>query len=78
VRLRRAMDGFGCAQTLLETMSEIAGSAAYAARTSPIESEAERHLETIAGAMRRSEELLAREWPEEYQVGVVEWLLLGD
>jgi hypothetical protein len=27
--------------------------------------------------MRDAVELLAREWPEDYPAGVVEWLLLG-
>jgi hypothetical protein len=42
-----------CAQTLLESVSEIAGTTADAAGTSPTGSEDERDLGTIAGAMRR-------------------------
>lgn len=54
IRLRRARDTLACAQTLLETMSEIAGKKADTAGTSPSTSEAERDLGTIiAAAMRR-------------------------
>ena len=52
IRLRRARDRLACAQTVLESVSEIAGTAADAAGTSPTASKAERDLETIAGAMR--------------------------
>jgi hypothetical protein len=62
---------------LLETVSEIAGTTADAAGTSPTGSEAERGLGTIAAAaMREAVDLLARGWPEDYPAGAVEWLLL--
>jgi hypothetical protein len=61
IRLRRARDQVACAQTLLETVSEIAGKTADAAGTSQTESEAERDLGTIAAAMREAVELLAGE-----------------
>jgi hypothetical protein len=66
-RLRRATDRVACAQSVLETMSEIAGKTAGVAGTSPTGSEAERDLGTIrTAAMRAEVELLAREWPDEY------------
>jgi hypothetical protein len=73
IRLRRSRDRVACAQTPLETMGEIAGKRADAAGTSPTESEAERDLGTIAGAMRGGE-LLAREWREDYPAGILERL----
>jgi hypothetical protein len=76
-RLRRARDRVACAQRLLETVSEIAAKIADAAGTSPIGSEAERDVGTIAAAaMREAVELLAVEWLENYPDGAVEWLLL--
>lgn len=75
IRLHRAMDRVACAQTLLESVSEIAGTTADAAGTSLTGSEAERDLGTIATAMREAVELLAREWPEDYPDGAVEWLM---
>jgi hypothetical protein len=78
VRLRRASDRVACAQTLLETVGEIASKTAGVAGTSPTGGEAERDLGTIiAAAMREAVELLAREWQEEYPAGAVEWLLIG-
>jgi replicative DNA helicase len=77
VRLRRARDRVACAQTLLGTVSEIAGTTADASGTSPTRSEVGRDLGTIiAAAMREAVELLAREWRDEYPEGAVEWLLL--
>jgi hypothetical protein len=76
IRLRRARDRVACAQTLLETVSEIADKPADAVGTSPTGSEAERDLGTITAAMREAMELLAREWRDEYPEGAVEWLLL--
>jgi len=75
IRLRRARDRVACAQTLLESVSEIAGKTADAAGTSPTGGEAERDLGTIAAAMREVVELLARGWPEEYPAGAAEWLM---
>ena len=66
-----------CAQILLESVSEIAGKTADAAGTSPTGSEAERDLGTIAAAMRAEVKLLAREWPEDYPAGAMEWLVAG-
>jgi hypothetical protein len=66
-----------CAQTLLETVSEIAAKTADAAGTSPTLSEAGRDLGTMeAAAMRGAVELLAREWLEDYPAAAVQWLLL--
>jgi hypothetical protein len=76
VRLRRARDRVACAQTLLESVSEIAGKRADAAGTSPTGSEAERDLGAIAATMREAVELLAREWPDDYAAWAVEWLLV--
>jgi hypothetical protein len=71
MRLRRAMDRLACAQTLVETVSEIAGKTAGVAGTSPTGGEAERDLGAIAAAMREAVELLARGWPDEYAAGAV-------
>jgi hypothetical protein len=76
VRLRRASDRVACAQTLLKTVSEIAGTTADVAGTSPTVSEAEGDLGAIAAAMREAVELLARGWPEDYPAGAVEWMVV--
>ncbi|EUC18392.1 hypothetical protein [Paraburkholderia hospita] len=61
-RLRRALDRLDCAQAVLAAMS--AGSVGASD-------------DEWALRMRDAVELLAREWPEDYPAGVVEWLLLG-
>jgi len=53
--------------------ARLPGKRADAAGTSPTGSEAERDLGTIAAAMQETVELLAREWPEDYPAGAVEW-----
>jgi hypothetical protein len=75
IRLRRARDRVACAQSVLETMREIAGTTAGVAGTSPTGSKAERDLGTIAAAMRGAVELLARGWLEDYSAGAVKWLV---
>ncbi len=55
-------------------MRGIAGGAAVRAGASAVG--AEGNVETIAAAMRAEAELQAREWPEDYLAGAVEWLLL--
>ncbi|MFM0232884.1 hypothetical protein [Paraburkholderia sediminicola] len=68
VRLRRAMDRVGCAQSVLETMR--AGSAGAecdeTAKCAGVE---------VRMRMREAVELLARGWPEDYPPGAVEWLM---
>ena len=63
VRLRRAMDRIACAQSVLETVR--AGSADVTDEET-----------ALRVRMQEAVELLAREWPEDYPVGAVEWLLL--
>ncbi|MGF6924261.1 hypothetical protein [Paraburkholderia sp. 40] len=62
VRLRRAMDRVACAQTVLETV-RVAGVGAKRDET------------VMRMRMREAVELLAREWPEDYPAGAVEWTL---
>ena len=61
-RLRRALDRMACAQSVLESM-----------RTDGLRS---RHDGATAKLrMREAVDLLAKEWPEDYAAGAVEWLL---
>lgn len=62
-RLRRALDRMACAQSVLETVCEEA-------------SEAEQGGAAAELKVREAVGLLAREWPEEYPAGAVEWVLL--
>lgn len=61
-RLRRALDRIACAQRVLET-------------TGPDGAEAGTEGATSKLRVREAVELLAREWPEEYPAGAVEWLV---
>jgi hypothetical protein len=76
LRLRWARDRVACAQRLLETVREIAGSAAGRTGASTVEGNTGDSLEAISAAMREAVELLARGWPEDCPAGAVEWLLL--
>lgn len=76
-RLRRARDRLACAQRLLETAREIAGSAAGRTGASTVEGNTGDSLGAISAATRKAVELLAREWPDDYPAGAVEWLILG-
>ncbi|MFM0480626.1 hypothetical protein PQQ81_08865 [Paraburkholderia strydomiana] len=61
-RLRRALDRMACEQSVLETVcTEAIG--------------ADRGGATADLRVREAVELLAREWPEEYPAGAVEWLI---
>jgi hypothetical protein len=60
-------------------MVEIGGNGASSqARPLEADGDAEGELKAIAAAMRGAVELLAREWPQDYPEGAVEWLLVGD
>jgi hypothetical protein len=82
VRLRRALDRVTCAQRLLETvMREIAATGCSQERLRADggnvggERTATGHADAFS-EMQALVELLAREWPDEYPAGAVEWLLL--
>jgi len=62
-RLRRALDRIACAQSVLETVCTEALGAKKGGATAELR-------------VREAVGLLAREWPEEYPAGAVEWLLL--
>lgn len=72
IRLRRARDRVTAAQRLLETMRGV-GCNEGGAAASP--NQGDRDLGAIAAAMREAVELLAKEWPEDYPDGAVEWLM---
>lgn len=61
-RLRRALDRMACAKSLLASMT--AGSLGASD-------------DEWALRMREAVDLLAREWPEDYPTGAVEWLIAG-
>ncbi|NYH26007.1 hypothetical protein [Paraburkholderia bryophila] len=61
IRCRRALDRLSCAQSILEAMRA---------------ESAEAKSDEAALRMREAVELLAKEWPEDYPAGAVEWLLL--
>ncbi|MDR6205365.1 hypothetical protein [Paraburkholderia graminis] len=61
-RLRRALDRMACAQSVLETVCTEALGAKKGGATAELR-------------VREAVGLLAREWPEEYPAGAVEWLL---
>jgi hypothetical protein len=81
VRLQRARDRVACAQRLLEealpavsdrTASSVAGPSLEA------DGGTESEVGAIGTAMREAVELLAREWPEDYPAGAVEWLAVQE
>ncbi|MFM0409428.1 hypothetical protein [Paraburkholderia dipogonis] len=80
LRLRRARDRVACAQRLLETVREIAGSAAGGTGASTDVGGGDGQPKDSAGvfgaAVRAEVELLAGEWPEDYPAGAVEWAAL--
>ncbi|WP_310076452.1 hypothetical protein [Paraburkholderia graminis] len=63
-RLGRALDRIACAQSVLESI----GADSAEARDDAAGAEAELR-------MGEAVELLAREWPDEYPAGAVEWLV---
>lgn len=65
-RLRRALDRIACAQSVLESI----GADSAEARDDAAGAEAELR-------MREAVELLAREWPEDYSAGAVEWTMVA-
>ncbi|WP_085483269.1 hypothetical protein [Paraburkholderia susongensis] len=81
-RLRRARDRVACAQRLLETVREIAGSAAGRTGASTDVGGGDSQTEDSAGAfgaaVRTEVELLAKEWPEDYPAGAVEFEILRE
>ncbi|NPT41007.1 hypothetical protein GNZ12_06675 [Paraburkholderia sp. 1N] len=81
VRLRRALDRVACAQRLLETMREVGatGCSRERLRADGGNVGAERVATgwtDVAGEMRAVVELLARESPDEYPAGAVEWMVV--
>lgn len=69
IRLRRAMDRVACAQSVLETVR--AGSAGAECGETAKCAETRMRMRMVEAV-----ELLAKEWPEDYPAGTVEWLLL--
>ena len=65
VRLRRAIDRIACAQSILGAM-----------RAGKVGAENDDAEMRVGMEVREAVELLVREWPEDYPVGAVEWLLL--
>ena len=65
VRLRRAMDRVGCAQSVLETM-----------KVERVESRGDETAPRVR--MREAVELLARVWPQDYPAGAVEFEILRE
>ncbi|MGU7784435.1 hypothetical protein [Burkholderia sp. PU8-34] len=75
VRLQRARDRLVCVQWLLE-QTAMAVTRRAAGRSRPDDyAESDGQKKAIAAAMREAVELLAREWPDDYPAGAVEWLL---
>ncbi|SED80123.1 hypothetical protein SAMN02787142_3867 [Burkholderia sp. WP9] len=62
-RLRRALDRLTCAQAVLAAMSAGSMGTNCGETGTPMQ-------------MQEAVKLLAREWPEDYPAGAVEWLLL--
>ncbi|MDR6472227.1 hypothetical protein J2777_005968 [Paraburkholderia graminis] len=62
-RLRRALDRMACAQSVLESIG-------------PDGAEARKDGAAAEVRMRAAVVLLAREWPDDYPAGAVEWVLL--
>ena len=69
------LDRIACAQRLLETVREIAGGAAGRTGATTVEGNTRDSLSAISAAAREAVELLARDWPEDYPDGAVEWLV---
>jgi hypothetical protein len=63
-RLRRALDRMACAQSVLESMRTDGAAAGIDGSAAELR-------------MREAVGLLAREWPEDYPAGAVEWLIAG-
>jgi len=63
-RLRRALDRIACAQSVLETVCTGATDAEQGGAAAEL-------------LVREALELLAKEWPEDYPAGAVEWLIAG-
>jgi hypothetical protein len=61
-RLRRALDRIACAQSVLETIGADGLRSRHDGATAKLR-------------MREAVDLLAKEWPEDYAAGAVEWLL---
>jgi hypothetical protein len=74
VRLQRARDRLICVQGLLEEAMP-AVTAGVTAGRSHTDGDVETGVRPIAAAMREAVGLLAREWPQDYPAGAVEWLV---
>jgi len=73
-RLRRALDRVACAQSVLETMrAESEGTKSEETRKC---AEAGVRQMGIQTQMWEAVRLLAKEWPEEYPAGAVEWMVV--
>jgi hypothetical protein len=82
-RLQRALDRMACAQAVLETVREIAatGCSQRQLRADGDNVDGERVATARVNAvrvMRAAVGLLAREWPDDYPVGAVEWRMLEE
>jgi hypothetical protein len=80
VRLKRARDRLACAQRLLEEAMPAVSSRKSSSTAARLQADGDTESEMggTTTAMREAVELLAREWPEDYPSGAVEWLVAAE